>query len=529
MATNYDENSSVELKDLESAINSANVADAILIYELLQKNNVEISAELKQSLLELVSFRNSEDLPEEEQIIDRSMTDISKPEVAKWNNGSFADQLFDSMEEKTDAAYNAIIRGKAKYQQALKAHQLFVEALAKNVTIDANTFNHVIPLAYWLHDNPQARLNMLTEVLQTMNDRRVRPNVETLNASLYVVTKIGNNTLARNQCLQLLAEFHRLGVVPTLGTWYYVLAIFYRQQAPRSDILLDILDVIDNKEWRANNESDLNFFATAISVCNQYLHSPEAADRIYALLHFGDNMTLLGTAHKETVFYRNYLKVLMENLPIDEFMRRYETIVPNVHSPEFGLLMGLLQTIDERAAIEYLPKIWSDLIVLQHSNKTKVIELILHTMAHNRTIPDIATHTGLDEKFAQIAWDIHIMIDTQPEKRKFRVDWSGRSLSDALTIICRVNDFEKANALFEKCLQTDVFAVAVVNTEAISQFVELCIADGKPTAAIAALKYNVENVGAAENIKLGKLIVSSLTLAEDHMTKVAVLIGRENL
>lgn len=67
----YNENSDVTIEDLKNTIKKELVSDAILVYKLLNAKNVEISAEDKQELLELVCFYNEEDALNEELIEER--------------------------------------------------------------------------------------------------------------------------------------------------------------------------------------------------------------------------------------------------------------------------------------------------------------------------------------------------------------------------------------------------------------------------------------------------------------------------
>lgn len=523
-ASVYDENSSVETADLENAIKSSNVSEATLIYELLSKNKVDVPNELRQNLLELVAFYNHADPNQsyEEQTFVEVTTRNS--EVRMWKEQGLADQLFDEIEPKTSASYNAIIRGKARHNQSLKAHSLYKEALEQNLLLDVTTFNYVINTAYFLHDNAQTRWEMVCEILQTMNEKRIKPNLQTLHQILFIVSKTGNYNQARGYCLQTLAEFNRLGITPTLGTWYHVLTIFCRDRAPTSHVLYDILEQIEDREWRPQTPSDYYFFSSAMAVSRNHLGDQNAAYRIHKLLHFGGNYHLIGNTHRENVYYRNYLGVILDTEPFDVFMRTYETIVPNISSPEVGILKGILQSIDANGAIEFLPKIWSDMVVLQHSQKTDLITLILNTMAINKPMPEIKSHVGLSQKFAAIVWEIHDLIENHPEWRHKLVSWTGEIISDSMIVLCRANEFDKASSILEICMKRGDLNVQLHYT-AVEEFVQLCIAKGQPSIAIQTLKYSVENTGIEENIKLAKLIVTAFTLSEVHLSRVTALVG----
>lgn len=74
----YDEKSEVSEKDLEKCITNALVTDAVTVYKLLESKNIDVSPDLRQSLLELLCFYNSEDTLSDEFIEERWFRQSSK-------------------------------------------------------------------------------------------------------------------------------------------------------------------------------------------------------------------------------------------------------------------------------------------------------------------------------------------------------------------------------------------------------------------------------------------------------------------
>lgn len=74
----FDENSDITEDDLKNVINDVQVAEAISVYNLCKNNNVEITPETQQSLLELLCYYNSEDTLDEEFIEERWFRQSSK-------------------------------------------------------------------------------------------------------------------------------------------------------------------------------------------------------------------------------------------------------------------------------------------------------------------------------------------------------------------------------------------------------------------------------------------------------------------
>lgn len=516
------------MEDLDKAIATTNVEDSIVVYELLARNKVEVPNRVKQSLLELVCYFNCAAAPNESSIAEREYVEANTKrtsESMKWLENGFADQLFEGINPKTDAAYNAIICGKAKYNQAVKAYEIYKKALEDNITLDVTTFNYIINAIYWVSESATQRWDLVLRTLHIMNEKRVAPNLQTLSDILFVISKTNSFNQARTNCLQILSEFKRIGIEPSLGIYYYVLLIFCRDRAPTSYVLQEILDEVEGKEWLPQIPADHYFFHTAMTVCRNHLADSHLGNRLNNLLNYGRNVNLLGDTRHESNYYRNYLCLLLETAPFDVFMEVYQSIVPHLHSPDLTVMGNILRTIDSSGMIEHLPRIWSDLIILHHHDKSQIISNVLNILTANKPIPEIASHSGLSQKFAETAWDIWKLVEEQDAKRNVPMTWTGNNTCNILFILCRSEDYDKANTVFEKCNQQKNAPEYFIDGATIEAFVKLCIAKKQPQSAIKALKYNIDITGRDENIGLAKYLVSSLPMSKKHLGQIAALVG----
>lgn len=91
----------------------------------------------------------------------------------------------------------------------------------------------------------------------------------------------------------------------------------------------------------------------------------------------------------------------------------YEKLVPNIYVPEPGVMMEVLKQVDLNGAVEYVPKLWSDMTIFDHTGRENLIKSILKVMTNNGT--DIESE--LREIFSCIAWDIYEKISKQNENR----------------------------------------------------------------------------------------------------------------
>lgn len=77
----YNEESEVTEDTLIKTINEVQVSSAITVYKLLEKNNVKLSQDTLQSLLELLCYYNSDDTLSEEFIEERWFGQIGRAHV----------------------------------------------------------------------------------------------------------------------------------------------------------------------------------------------------------------------------------------------------------------------------------------------------------------------------------------------------------------------------------------------------------------------------------------------------------------
>lgn len=68
-----------------------------------------------------------------------------------------------------------------------------------------------------------------------MNEKKIRPNILTLNATLDSISSLGSLRHARPFAQNLLAEFKQLGIKPSLASYHHLLNLYYKDR--KSSIL----------------------------------------------------------------------------------------------------------------------------------------------------------------------------------------------------------------------------------------------------------------------------------------------------
>lgn len=297
---------------------------------------MEISSEVKQNLLELLCFYNQDETLHEELIEERWFrqgTRSKERQRKTWKDNELADELFAEIEPKDSKVYSAMIRGMCKYFQVEKAWALYNESLAKNIELDVQSFNAILTVVSFIRESNDLKWDLIQELLIAMKNQKIQPNLGTLNSALQGVSTIGAYRQSKDYALKILAEFKKIGIEPSLASWYYILIIFCKERGPVSHVLVDIMNQIENKEFKIQDLKDCFFFVTAMDVCRNHLHDKVLAKRVDALLHLGENYNLIGDSYKESIYYRHFFSLLCSTEPLDTFMETYHRLVPNVYIP----------------------------------------------------------------------------------------------------------------------------------------------------------------------------------------------------
>ncbi|XP_023294074.2 protein PTCD3 homolog, mitochondrial [Lucilia cuprina] len=521
----FTEESEVSGQTLDQLIKQSEIQDAVFVYNLMKQKGVEISNEQRQSLLELISFYNNEEpLPEEyyEERWFKQNNEAQQRHRKTWKDGDLAEQIFNEIEPKTANTYAAIIRGMAKYYQADRAYALFQEALEKQFQLDTYTYNSIISNANFLKENVDQRWELCKDLLQQMKQQQLKPNLGTMNSLLECISTFGNYKLARTSALQVLSEFKKLGIDPSLGTYYYVLIIFCRERGPVSHVIVDILNEIEGKEFKIQHPKDTFFFTTAMDVCRNHLHDRALAKKVNDLLHTGNNYELIGDTYKESIYYRHYFALLCQTSTIEEFMETYDLLVPNIYIPEPGIMEEILKMVELNNSFELMPRLWSDMVIFDHINRESLLTRSLKIMINNK--PDVSKkhEEQLPAQFAKVALDIYNKIE-ESESRQKKLSFTGHMIGDILSLLVRGGNWEKAVEVFANIDKNQHRIPGTPSEACLMEFIEASIENKAPSQALLCLQYAVENN--MDGLVLAQRINKGFTLNEVHLSKMKSLVG----
>ncbi|XP_060532689.1 small ribosomal subunit protein mS39 [Cylas formicarius] len=516
----YDENSELAEQDLTDAMEKNQVSDSLLIYKILQERNADISAKSTQALLELLCYYNSQDDIDEEWLEERWFRQSVKGQKKLWKDGGPAEEVFAKLKEPDEEAYAALIQGMAKYSQSTRAWHYFEEARNKGYTLNTDTYNSLIRISKFFKEGYDMRWTHVTDLLRSMNQANLKPNLGTLNAVLFVLSGMTTHRAVKENILKTLREFKNLEIEPSLGSYYFIINTFYGDRRSVSTVLYDVMEQVDNKKHEIRDMDDTSFFVAAMDICNNHLRDAHLAERVNKLLHLGNNYNLIGDSYRESTYYRHYFTVLMTNQPLNEFMENvYNKLVPNIYVPEPSVMEELLRQVELNASIEYIPKLWSDMTIFDQVNREKLITLVLNIMVENS--PQVGTDLAI--AFSNIAKNIYENIENQnPERTNLTV--TGEMLGNIMVLVLANNDFTIAQHIMNKLIKDHTKVVGVPKFEALSLFVDHCMAHSAPSSAIDCIQYCADS-GFPEAVALSARLNSKMTLDETMLNRLSPIIS----
>lgn len=107
-----------------------------------------------------------------------------------------------------------------------------------------------------------------------------------------------------------------------------------------------------------------------------------------------------------------YLELILATEELETFFKIYSKLVPHVTIPEPAVMSTILEALKLHPAqtvTQYIPKLWSHMIIFGHLDREELLENILDLISvHCKPAPE----SSLNTQFAEMAltvWD-HIQV-----------------------------------------------------------------------------------------------------------------------
>ncbi|XP_078587814.1 small ribosomal subunit protein mS39-like [Branchiostoma floridae x Branchiostoma japonicum] len=474
-----------------------------------------VSQDMTDDLLDLLCFHGSKDpvqeanllSPEEQEDSEEPprrkgnvkgrMRRANEPAVHRWRDGDDADRLFNSLAEPSARNYCSLIKGLVKYEAADQAFRTYNDMQQKGLRADASTYNALIKSVKEVRDRYEERWDLVQQLLNQMRLEKIRPTLQTFNATLRSIRFCGMT--GRKSCLDVLREMAHLGIEPSLATYNHIMSIFNPSNSPPSQMLYQIMDEVEGKEFTIQDQDDSRFFVDAMNMCLR-MNDVELAYRLHKLQETGENWRLLGDAYIQSVYYGKFLNLICQMEGGEEMWKWYRNLVPSVYYPNVPSILNILKSLEVSNMHHKVTDLWEDIRSLQHFNKQELVEAVLEFMAREKQSPEIQL------LFMPVVQNIKDNIEfyykaTAPARRA-TLSWSSESLSNLLVLFLRAGQLKKASEmlpLFKEYTKTP-------RAEAMEEYLAVCVEAKDKAKAKAGLSVAVhcglpKIVEYAENLK----------------------------
>ncbi|XP_060867509.1 small ribosomal subunit protein mS39 [Metopolophium dirhodum] len=523
----YDENYDLDENELKIIIKKAIVSDAIAVYDLLKKKDIEISSDTQQSLLELVCFYNNQDDLEEDWIEERWYTQANKNREEyrnTWKSNGFAMTLFSTIKSPNAHHYSIIIQGMAKYNQFEEAYNLYKEANEKGFILSINAYNSAIKTAIYVKEGADHKWLHIQEILTQMYNSGVPMNLWTLNSILNVLTTMTTNSESKKYALKTIAEAKQFDIEPCLASYYYLLQIFCSDRKNKSTILVDILNLIEEKSLSIKDLADTNFFTAAMENCRYHLQNVDVALRVHSVLLKTKNYNLIGDSYKESVYYRHLFAILCQNESVEFLMKYYNDLVPHIYIPEPAITELIVKTLNIAAAVELYPKIWSDILMFDQADREPIIIELINGMALN-LFPSF--EQSIKEKLSLLSGTIYDAIEERKETGKIKMLWTGTMLGNLINICLFGDNINKATEIIVKLHKNQNEIIGIPDSLTIATFLDYCIENNYFNELLKCIEYSLE-VDYLELDNFISKILTKMTLSPMQRAHLSKLVGTEH-
>uniref|UniRef100_A0A3B3WRK0 Small ribosomal subunit protein mS39 n=1 Tax=Poecilia mexicana TaxID=48701 RepID=A0A3B3WRK0_9TELE len=390
----------VSQEALEERISLRKVSAAVEMYDQLLQSGTAVSMETTHKLLDLICLYcdrdpvqegtpQTEDREEEEdrrrKPMGRRAMDFLK---CTWKENNNAERIFNLLPERDARCYSALIRG-------------MVKVTFSAFTADVHVFNALISAVPDVRKKNNERWDLIAELLNQMNEQKVRPNLLTFNSVLKALRQC--SFLAKTFSPQILNEMKALGIAPSLATYEHILTVFFYKSASSGPsnmaILQDVLMELEGTSFTCQDPNDVLFFATAMKLCldNKDL---ELGYKVHSLVEVGENWRLLGDSYQQALYYGRFFNLLCLMEHIDVVLKWYSRIVPSLLYPNPQGMKNLLQALDTDSRLDLLPTIWKDIKSLGHDNKVDLVEELLCLMARDEHSAEVCFRPSLIHVFS---------------------------------------------------------------------------------------------------------------------------------
>jgi len=131
-----------------------------------------------------------------------------------------------------------------------------------------------------------------------------------------------------------------------------------------------------------------------------------------------------------------------------------------------------LKSLQINEGFEYIPQLWSDMIIFDQTYRETLVSLLLSIMSSYTSSSEFRP---LTDTFADIAWKVWNIIETQDPERTKKISWTGQMLGNIIIILLKASRIDDAFQILKKLLQSPLDILGVPDIDALKLFLDCSV------------------------------------------------------
>ncbi|VDO36448.1 unnamed protein product [Brugia timori] len=355
------------VENLQKLIAAKEVVGANQLCDRLAAENIAVPREILVDLFCLLVYYNGKQIPVAEipwhGWRNYGCQVEQEPEI--WDSGGAADLLFEEL-EKDEEIYSVMIAGLCKYRNAectTRALEIYKEMREKDFVPTVEAYYGLITIAKTWQE--------AIFYLKDMAQKCVKPNIRIFNVLIEKSTSVQLHDQF-NTAVKILNEATNVGCKPSLRTYSLLMKSCLKQRNISKSVclahLVHILAELEQSEAiEMFEKGDEEFFISAMDFALQ-TRNIVVAERILALYRSPNNHIRLPAFLGEAEFYGLYLRIVINQLSLQELEKQYMSLVPRAVPLSSNLAMIMLRRLQTERNVPWLfsRRLIEDFITSRH-------------------------------------------------------------------------------------------------------------------------------------------------------------------
>ncbi|EPB77707.1 hypothetical protein ANCCEY_03211 [Ancylostoma ceylanicum] len=417
-------------ENLLSMIEKREVEDAVMLYERMRAENVEVSEKTQMKLFQLVTYYNGKNVPFCEWEEWHGMRAFGENDPNTWTQAGLADLLYEVLPH-TPETTSTMIAGLVNWKDA---QSVIKDMAKKKVKPSERTWNSLLNAAAKL-DSISERFPAFEKIIGEMVAIGAVPSLESYQIILSSISHSLPSSDAKD------AEKKRDSVLTVGVSWLSEMLSDLEQRSS--------LDVLSSK--------DHLFFLDAMGVVHQ-AGNLDIAERLIKLYEGSTNHVKMPALTSEGIFYNRHLLLFLERTTsMEEVEKKYKELVPRLVGVSRQLTLAMTDKLKQSPRWSLLVRLIEDGVCARQMVDVRIgqifRDLLIDTHYQALSVEHREEYANLIRRLVDI-W-IEFSRFTEERQRRMQLKLSPSMIAECALLLNRIGDSQKAYELLEMLLDPE--------------------------------------------------------------------------